>query len=721
MMRQYELVERVRSYDPSVDEDALNKAYVFSMKVHGSQTRASGDPYFSHPVEVAGILTDYRLDTASIVTGLLHDTVEDTVATIEEIDRLFGDEVARLVDGVTKLSRLELQSPDSGHAENFRKLLLAISEDIRVLLVKLADRLHNMRTLHYIKDPEKRARIARETMEIYVPLAERIGIQEIKEELEDIAFRVLYPDASESIVSRLKFLQEQGEDIITRISDEINRTLVEADIEAWISGRIKRPVSIWRKMHRKNMEFEQLTDINAFRIVVASVEDCYRALGVIHTHYPMIPGEFDDYISTPKSNGYQSLHTALIGPENYRIEVQIRTTQMHEIAELGVAAHWQYKQGAALTEGKNYHWVRQLLDILENSNNPDEFLEHTKLEMFPDQVFCFTPKGEIINLPQGATAIDFAYAVHSEIGDRCIGTRINGKMAPLRTEIRNGDQVEVLTSTDGTPSPTWENWVVTGKARARIRQYVRNERREEFTKLGYAMLDRAYREVGYAPDTDPPKNVLDRFNADSADDLASIIGSGEVTVSEVLELLVPENLLKASDARSRKNADGTVIEFPAKDRGDRRSGAIAIRGLTPGMAVHYANCCHPLPGDKIVGILTPGKGVAIHTKDCETLESFVDTPERWVEVAWDLGPEMPESRVGRISLIVSNERGVLGTLTTVIAQNLGNISNLKFTNRSVDFFEMIVDIEVESTRHLNDIIAALRATPEINSVNRAQG
>jgi GTP diphosphokinase / guanosine-3',5'-bis(diphosphate) 3'-diphosphatase len=721
MMRQYELVERVRSYDPSADEDALNKAYVFSMKVHGSQTRASGDPYFSHPVEVAGILTGYRLDTASIVTGLLHDTVEDTVATIEEIDRLFGDEVARLVDGVTKLSRLELQSPDSGHAENFRKLLLAISEDIRVLLVKLADRLHNMRTLHYIKNPEKRERIARETMEIYVPLAERIGIQEIKEELEDIAFRELYPDASDSIVSRLRFLEEQGDNIITRISDEIYRTLVEADIEAWISGRTKRPVSIWRKMHRKNIEFEQLTDINAFRVVVASVEDCYRALGVIHTHYRMIPGGFDDYISTPKLNGYQSLHTAIIGPENHRIEVQIRTTQMHEIAELGVAAHWQYKQGAALTEGKSYHWVRQLLDILENSNNPDEFLEHTKLEMFPDQVFCFTPKGEIINLPQGATAIDFAYAVHSEVGDRCIGARINGKMAPLRTEISNGDQVEILTSADGTPSPTWEQWVVTGKARARIRQYVRSERREEFTKLGYALLDRAYREVGYVPDGETSQTVLKRFNADSPDDLASIIGSGEITASDVLEQTVPANFLRVSDIGDEKQSDPTVIEFPVKDRGDRSSNAIAIRGLTPGMAVHYSNCCHPLPGDKIIGILTPGKGVAIHTKDCETLESFVDAPERWVEVAWDLGPEMPESRVGRINLIVSNERGVLGTVTTVIAQHFGNISNLKLTNRSADFFEMVVDIEVESTTQLNDIIAALRTTPEINSVDRAQG
>jgi len=721
MMRQYELVERVRGYDPSVDEDALNRAYVFSMKVHGSQIRASGDPYFSHPVEVAGILTDYRLDTASIVTGLLHDTVEDTVATIDEIRRLFGEEVARLVDGVTKLSKLELQSHDTRHAENFRKLLLAISEDIRVLLVKLADRLHNMRTLHYIKDPEKRARIARETMEIYVPLAERIGIQEIKEELENLAFRELYPDASESIVSRLEFLKEQGEDIVVRISDAINRTLVESDIEAWISGRTKRPVSIWRKMHRKNVEFEQLTDINAFRVVVASLDDCYRTLGVIHTKYRMIPGEFDDYISTPKPNGYQSLHTAVIGPEMHRIEIQIRTTQMHEVSELGVAAHWQYKQGAALTEGKRYHWVRQLLDILESSNNPDEFLEHTKLEMFPDQVFCFTPKGEIINLPQGATAIDFAYAVHSEIGDRCIGARINGKMAPLRTEMNNGDQVEVLTSADGTPSPTWEQWVVTGKARARIRRYVRSERREEFTKLGQAMLDRAFREIGYFPEGDPPRTVLDHFHADSSDTLAAIIGSGDATVSEVLEMLVPEEMLRDSDARNAKRHDQTVVDFPTKRNGDRRSSEIAIRGLTPGMAVHYANCCHPLPGDKIIGILTPGKGVTIHTKDCETLESFADTPERWVGVAWDLGPEMPESRVGRINLIVANERGALGTLTTVIAQNLGNINNLKITNRSADFFEMILDIEVKNTQHLNDIVAALRATREINSVDRARG
>ncbi|MEC7488551.1 MAG: bifunctional (p)ppGpp synthetase/guanosine-3',5'-bis(diphosphate) 3'-pyrophosphohydrolase [Pseudomonadota bacterium] len=715
MMWQSELVECVRAYDPSVDEEALNRAYVFSMNAHGSQTRESGDPYFSHPVEVAAILAEYKLDTASIVTGLLHDTVEDTVATIDEVERLFGEEVARLVDGVTKLSRLEVQSPDTKHAENFRKLLLATSEDIRVLLVKLADRLHNMRTLHHISDPEKRLRIARETMEIYVPLAERIGIQEIKDELEDMAFRVLHPDVSESIVSRLEFLKSQGDDVVGEISKEISRTLADVDIETWISGRTKSPVSIWRKIQRKNIEYEQLTDIIAFRVVVASIEDCYRALGVIHTKYRVIPDEFDDYVSTPKLNGYQSLHTAVIGPLMNRIEIQIRTTQMHEVAELGVAAHWQYKQGAALTEGKRYRWVRQLLDILENSNNPDEFLEHTKLEMFPDQVFCFTPKGEIINLPRGATAIDFAYAVHSEIGDRCIGTTINGKMAPLRTEVRNGDQVEVLTSADGTPSPTWEQWVVTGKARARIRRYVRSERREEFTKLGQAMLERAYRDVGRPPGFVPPSSVLKEFNAESLDDLAATIGSGEVPVSNVISSLVPAEFRRDLGLKPSDREINLPEDVDHRQVRSLQVGKIPLRGLTPGMAVHYANCCHPLPGDKIIGILSPGKGVSIHTQDCGTLASFADTPERWVEIGWDIGPE---THVGRIKLVVANERGTLGALTTVIGQNFGNINNLQITSRSSDFFEMVLDIEVVKTGHLSEIIAALRAIPEITSVDR---
>jgi guanosine-3',5'-bis(diphosphate) 3'-pyrophosphohydrolase len=723
MMRQYELVERVRAYDPSADEEALNRAYVFSMKAHGSQMRASGDPYFSHPVEVAGILTDYRLDTSSIVTGLLHDTVEDTVATIDEIQSLFGPDVARLVDGVTKLSKLELQSQDTRQAENFRKLLLAISDDIRVLLVKLADRLHNMRTLHYIKDPEKRARIARETMEIYAPLAERIGIQEIKEELEDIAFRELHPQAAASIVSRLDFLKEEAQSVVGRITDEIRRTLVEAEVEAWVSGRAKRPVSIWRKMQRKNVEFERLTDIMAFRVVVATVEDCYKALGVVHTKYRVIPGEFDDYISTPKLNGYRSLHTAVIGPEMRRIEVQIRTTQMHEIAELGVAAHWQYKQGAgsALTEGRRYRWVRQLLDILDSTNNPDEFLQHSKLEMFPDQVFCFTPKGEIINLPQRATPIDFAYAVHSEIGDRCIGAKINGKMAPLRTELKNGDQVEVLTSANGAPSPLWEQWVVTGKARARIRRYIRAEQREEFMKLGRAMLDRAFRAVSYIQPAEFTAEQLQRFGVTDSDAVIEIVGRGDLPAQSVVAAVVPAELITSGAPALPVPEADQVLQFQGPDGAAGKNVAIPIRGLTPGMAIHYSNCCHPLPGDQIVGILTPGKGVSIHTRDCETLDSFADTPERWVDVAWDLGPETPETHVGRINLVVANERGTLGTCTTVIAKNLGNINNLKITNRSEDFFEMVLDIEVQDSRHLNDIIAALRAEPEITSVNRARG
>src|SRR6202048_1792949 len=472
MMRQFELVERVKGYDPSADEDSLNRAYVFSMKAHGAQLRASGDPYFSHPVEVAGILAGMKLDAASIVTGLLHDTVEDTVAKLEEIERLFGTGTAKLGSGVAKPSRLELQSDQTKQAENFRKLVLAMSEDIRVLLVKLADRLHNMQTLHYIKDEEKRRRIARETMDIYAPLAERIGMHRMKDELEGLAFGELYPDARESLKTRLAFLREKGGNLVARIIAALDATLREGAIaSAQVSGREKSPYAIWRKMQRKNVGFEQLADVMAFRIMVDGIGECYHALGAIHSAYHVVPGRFKDYISTPKPNNYRSLHTGVIGPEQQRIEVQIRTREMHEIAELGVAAHWSYKQGAGKTEGPQYRWLRELLDILDHASGPEEFLEHTKLEMFQDQVCAFTPKGDLIALPRGATPVDFAYAVHSEIGDRCVGVKINSRMVPLRSELHNGDQVEIITSKAQTPSPTWERFVVTGKARARIRRF----------------------------------------------------------------------------------------------------------------------------------------------------------------------------------------------------------------------------------------------------------
>ena len=713
MMRQFELVERVKAYDPGADEDALNRAYVYSMKAHGAQLRDSGDPYFSHPVEVAGILAQMKLDTASIVTGLLHDTVEDTVATLDDIERVFGPETARLVDGVTKLSRIELQSDQTKQAENFRKLVLAMSEDIRVLLVKLADRLHNMQTLSFIRSDERRRRIARETMDIYAPLAERLGMHRMKDELEDLAFSELHGDARDSILARLNFLRDKGARVVPRILAELDRKLVEGGLTgAVVSGREKSPYSIWRKMQRKNVAFEQLSDDMAFRILVEDIADCYHAFGLIHSAYHVVPGRFKDFISTPKPNNYRSLHTGVIGPEQQRIEVQIRTREMHEIAELGVAAHWNYKQGVGTTEGPHYRWLRELLDILDHASGPEEFLEHTKLEMFQDQVFAFTPKGDLIALPRGATPVDFAYAVHSEIGDRCVGAKINSRMVPLRTQLGNGDQVEIITSKAQTPSPTWERFVVTGKARARIRRFVRTQQRTQYLDLGRAIVQKAFRQEGQEFSERPLEAVLKNFNCTAVEDLYVTVGQGLVTGRAVINAAFPH----PPEAKTK-----VVSLARARRMAKLNETAVPIRGLIPGMALHFAGCCHPLPGDRIVGIVTTGKGVTIHTIDCDTLESFADAPERWLDVAWNSKGEGPGAHVGRINVTIGNEPGSLGSLTTVIGKHGGNIINLKITNRSADFFEILVDIEVTDVRHLTNIIAALRATPVINSVERARG
>ncbi|MGQ0676128.1 MAG: RelA/SpoT family protein [Rhodospirillales bacterium] len=713
MLRQYELVERVKAYDPAADEEALNRAYVYTMKAHGTQTRASGDPFFSHPVEVAGILSSMKLDSASIITGLLHDTVEDTGATIEEIESMFGPDIAKLVDGVTKLSRIELQSDQSKQAENFRKLVLAMSEDIRVLLVKLADRLHNMRTLQFLKDADKRKRIARETLEIYAPLCERIGIQQWKDELEDLAFAELQPEIRQSIVARLDFLRDKSQNLVQRIVDELKRTLAEAGVEAWVSGREKRAFSIWSKMRRKSVEFEQISDIVAFRIVVKQIEDCYKALGVIHNAYRVVPGRFKDHISNPKSNGYSSIHTAVFGPQNQRVEIQIRTAEMHEVAELGVAAHWVYKQGETKTDGRQYRWLRELLDILDHAAGPEEFLEHTKLEMFQDQVFCFSPKGDVFALPRGATPVDFAYAVHSAIGDSCVGAKINGRLVPLRTQLVNGDQVEIVTSKAQTPNPTWERFVVTGRARARIRRFVRTQQRQQYVSLGREIVDKAFRQAGETPTEKALDGVLKTLKCGSVEELYAQVGQGNVTGTAVLNAVFPgrKELAKPPRPRARRTA--------GKD-GKKTAHAVPIRGLIAGMAVHYGGCCHPLPGDRIVGIVTTGKGVAIHTIDCETLEQVIEQPDRWLDVAWEEdATDVP--RVGRLGVVISNEPGSLGNLTTVIGKNEGNIHTLKITNRSQDFFEMLVDIEVRDVKHLTNIMAALRACPSVSSVERARG
>ena len=723
MIRQYELVDRVRAYDSNADEDALDRAYVYSLKMHGSQTRASGDPYFSHPLEVAGILTGMKLDSASIVTALLHDTIEDTPATLAEIERLFGAEIARLVDGVTKLSRIELQNAGSDEpndqakqAENFRKLLLAMSEDIRVLLVKLADRLHNMRTLYHIGDKVKRRRIARETIEIYAPLAERIGIHGIKDELEDLAFAELNPDARDSIMARLGYLRREGGDLVDRILGELDRDLRSDGVGASLSGREKTPYSIWRKTQVKNVAFEQLSDIMAFRIVVDTVGQCYQVLGAIHGRYPTVPGRFKDYISTPKPNGYRSLHTGVIGPERQRIEIQIRTAGMHEVAELGVAAHWSYKSHER-SDGKQYRWLRELLEIVEHAQKPEEFLEHTKLELFQDQVFCFTPKGDIIALPRGATPVDFAYAVHSEVGDHCVGAKVNGRIVPLTANLGNGDQVEISQSKSQTPSPAWERFVVTGKARACIRRFIRNQQHQEYATLGRAMLQKIFRQEKCDFTDKAVQAVLKIFRQDSTDELYAEIGLGNRTAREVFAAIFPGH--KSQVVTEGEPGEPKILPFAPKVRGKGKERPIPIRGLIPGLAMHFARCCHPLPGDRIVGIVTTGKGVTVHTIDCETLESFAETPERWLDISWGDKADADE-HVGRLFVTIANEPGSLGTLSTVIGRNGGNITNLRITSRSIDFWEMLIDIEVRDVKHLTNIIAALRATPIINQVDRAQ-
>ncbi len=712
------LVDQMKTYNPDVDAGILERAVAYAKTKHDGQTRSSGEPYYTHPVEVASILADMKMDIGTIVTAVLHDTIEDTDATYEDLQKTFGKEVADLVDGVSKLTRIESKTREGKQAENFRKLLMAMSEDIRVLLVKLADRLHNMRTLGGIEKPEKRRRIALETLEIYVPLAERIGVHSIKAELEDIAFSELNPEARESISNRLSFLRTEGTGVVQKIIDELQDLLKSGSIEAEISGREKTRYSIWKKMQRKNVAFEQLSDIMAFRIVVDTVEQCYAVLGLMHSRYHSVPGRFKDYISTPKPNGYRSIHTTVMGPARQRIEIQIRTRAMNTEADMGVAAHWAYKDGElpTLKDVKKYRWLRELLEILEQEQQPEDFWENTKLELFQDQAYVFTPKGDLIELPSGATPIDFAYAIHSDIGDRCVGTKINGRIAPLNTVLSNGDQVEVITSKTQQPSPTWERFVVTGKARSHIRKYIRNQQRDEYLTLGKAMLQKIFRQEGYDFTEKSVTGVLKSLQLKNNEDVYANIGSGLLVARDVFKAIFPAHKTEMAK-RPSADMDAAVMVKALRDS----DAPMPIKGLIPGMAVHFARCCHPLPGDRIVGIVTTGKGVTIHTIDCETLETFADTPERWLDVSWGEGPDSPEAHVGRIEITVQNATGALGTLSTVIAANGGNITNLKITTRSTDFWEILLDIYVNDTRHLNNIIAALRATSIIASVERARG
>lgn len=714
LMRQYELVEAVRKYDPDVDEDLLNRAYVFAMKAHGSQLRANGDPYFHHPVEVAGILAEYRLDSATIATGLLHDVVEDTPVTLEEIERLFGPTVARLVDGVTKLSKLKPQSVQSSQAENFRKFLLAMSDDIRVLLVKLADRLHNMRTLRFIANAERRRRIALETLEIYAPLAERIGMDRMKTELEDLAFAELWPEAHESIVRRLATLRLNDTELVERICDELRRVLTQNGIEAEVQGREKSPLSIWRKMQRKNVSFEQLSDIMAFRVLVSTVAECYAALGVIHGNWTMLPGRFKDFISIPKPNGYRSLHTTVVGPFGRKIEVQIRTHEMHEVAELGVAAHWAYKQGRPPTEGRQYRGLRELLEILEHTSNPDELLENTKLDLHRDQVFCFTPKGDVIALPRGATPVDFAYAVHSEIGDHCAGARIDGRLVPLNTPLRNGDQVEIITRRDASPSPEWERFVVSGKARARIRRYLRTKQRDYYIAHGRDLLQRLAKSERVNLGDRQLDRAREAFNYASIEDLLAAVGEGKLAPRLVLETVEPG----LSQRRQSAPKSGRRRQ---QLRGVDHAGTITmpVVGLPVGVDYQYAGCCRPLPGVPIVGVVRTGRPVSIHRANCRVLARVQERHRRILDLAWNQNgrPRAP----ARLAVWAINRPGALGEITTQIGKHGANITDVSFGLRNRYVYEIFIDLEVEGEDDLGQLEASLRAAPVVTSVQRVGG
>ncbi len=703
-MQQPDFIKNIKSKDSDANQSLIEKAYFFALEAHKSQKRYSGDPYISHPVKVAEILTNLKLDTATIITGLLHDTVEDTPASMEELKKIFGNEIASLVDGVTKISKMKTHSDVKNQAENFRKLILAVSKDIRVLLVKLADRLHNMRTISYVPNEEKRKRIALETMEIYAPLAGRLGMQSFRDELEDLSFQILNAAAYTSIKNRVDYLKNSSSNLTEKINIQIVSLLKEESILCEVIGREKKIYSIWNKMQRKEIAFRQLSDIFAYRIVTDNKNDCYKALGIIHSKWSVVPGSFKDYISTPKINNYSSLHTTIVGPQRQRVELQIRTKDMSEIADSGIAAHWQYKDNYNLVDDSssdpiNVTWLRDLVDILDSGATSEELLEATKLEMFQQQVFCFTPKGDLIHLPINSNPIDFAYALHSEIGNMCIGCKVNGKSQPLFAKLQNGDEVEILTSKGQEPSEVWENIATTAKAQTSIKRYFKKQENSDFVDLGKRIL---LNSLGFSKEI--PENVANemmvKFKKKSFNDLMISIGRGHIKNKEIIKFKPRKRL--SFFTRYRKNPNQTL--------------PLEIKGLQPGLAVHFAECCLPLPDEKIIGVSEIDIGVIIHNSNCKKLnEDFSE--DLWLAATWkDISEE--QLFTSRIKVSVVNEPGSLGMLATHIGKHGGNIINLNISEKSNDFFDMIFEMNLKSLDHLNIIIKNLKELDRVSMVKR---
>ncbi len=715
MLRFNDVLDWVYAYNPHADTDLLKKAYVFSAKVHMGQTRLSGEPYLVHPLEVAGILTQLKLDVASVATGLLHDSVEDTLTTLEEIQENFGGEIAQLVDGVTKISRISLRSSEEGQAENFRKMILAMVKDIRVLLIKLADRLHNMRTLNY-HSPEKQSAIAQETLDIYVPLANRLGIDWIKSELEDLAFRYLHPDIYEEIQSKIARKEKERLRYVDEVKRILLKKLYENHIEGQVTGRLKQIYSIYQKMEDQHIDFDQVFDITAFRVIVNTIKDCYDVLGIIHSLWKPIPGKFKDYVGLPKENLYQSLHTAVIGPYGERIEIQIRTHEMHKIAEEGIAAHWKYKEGKIIEEAddKRFTWLRQLLEWQRDLKDDAEFIESVKVDLFPNEVYVFTPKGEVKQFPLGATPVDFAYSIHSDVGNHCVGAKVNGKIVPLRYEFRSGDTVVILTSQSQKPSKDWLKFVKTARAKAKIRQWFKTEEREKSISLGKEILDKELRKYSLQQAKLTKSGELAKVAADfsfqGVEDLLAAVGYGKVTANQLIgKILPPEKLEQQREGLEEGRLRRLLQKVTRASPGD----ALLIKGIDNVM-VRYAKCCNPLPGDRVVGFITRGRGVTIHASDCQRV--LDDDPNRKVQVEWDSTKEY--SYPVRIRVHSEDKKGMLAEISNSISSNEANITNARIDTtddkKAIGTFE----VEIRDLNHLRKVIKNIERIKGVYRVER---
>ena len=703
MLNSNELINLIKEYNPKCDEDLIARAYDYGKNYHEGQFRASGEKYFNHPIEVAKILIGQRLDDATIATAILHDTIEDTKLSIKEVKSNFGDSIAILVDGVTKLTNLQISSGETKQAENFRKFIVSMSKDLRILLVKLADRLHNMRTIKALP-VSKQLRKANETMEIFAPLAGRMGMQSIREEFEDICFRVLNPEARNSIMRRFLKLKNVNVDLVPKIIKDIQKELSLVSVDAIVSGREKRPYSIWRKLEEKKESFTRLSDIFAFRIITNSEGDAYTALGAVHQRWRAVPGRFKDYISQPKSNGYRSLHTTVLGRDGKRVEVQIRTKEMNEVAEGGVAAHWSFRDGELFENPfavDPLSWARSLTDGFGAAENPNDFLEHVKLEMYNDKVFCFTPTGEVIKLPRGATPLDFAYSIHTRIGDHCVGTEVDGKRVPLYTRLRNGQSVKIITARGQRPQINWENMVLTGRAKSAIRRSLKHERRVENIRLGNAIARNAFEKVNKKPTERALVTAAKKIGSKTADDILAALGGAELTGIELMKLIYPEM-------------------FKGENLPEYSSDVISFVGLPVGAKGKTAKCCKPLPGERIVGISRKGKGVLIHAIDCQQLIDFEEKNENWLDLRW---PEKFGTEGYSSSVIVTllNKAGVLGKICSLIGEQKANITDIKFFEERADYYIIYIELDVRNIEHLMNILSAITADEDVAEASRHRG